>query len=280
MAISLRQFRLFSVEPESGVHTADCCLLRLALHRHSEVLRSTGLHRHPHHQVLVYLRGGGGVRINQVTYEISAGTILLLPAKCEHQFMRYSRRNPLCLVIDFLHNEKLPLRIEHQGNARTSLLRKLINDVSYLKRAINLPEKMQRDGLALQLLGTCLDGLLQQGESPAKHPVSLLYRMKMLLQNSKNAHLTLDEAAAASGYQKDYLNRILKQQSGMSFGQLRAGVRLQHVENVMSRSASVAEAASLSGFDDVNYFVRWFRKQTGQTPGKVLRERRRIGYGN
>lgn len=219
------------------------------------------------------------MRINQATYEISAGTILLLPAKCEHQFVRYSRRNPLCLVIDFLHKEKLPLKIEHPGNARTSRLRQLINDVSYLKDAINLPDKMQREGLALQLLGTCLDGLLQQEESSAKHPVNLLYRMEMLLQNSKNAHLTLDEAAAASGYQKDYLNRILKQQSGMSFGQLRAGMRLRRAESALSRSASVAEAASLSGFDDVNYFVRWFRKQSGQTPGNVLRERRRVKDG-
>jgi AraC-like DNA-binding protein len=28
----------------------------------------------------------------------------------------------------------------------------------------------------------------------------------------------------------------------------------------------VAEAALQSGFEDPNYFARWFRRQTGQTP--------------
>ena len=267
-----RNYRVFSIQPEEGVALEGFRLLRLALHRHSDFLRSTGVHRHRHHQILVYLRGGGSVRTGGETREVSAGTGILLPAGCEHQFVRHSRRNPLCLMMDFTSKENFPLLFRRPGVFLISLLRNLINELAHFKGCITLPDRLQRDGIALQLLGVCL-GMMQSHEGAAtRHPVNLVLQMEQLVEQSPNAKLTLAEAARRSGYQQDYLNRILKEQSGMTFGELRAQVRLRQVKTALKQFGSVSAAAEATGFDDVNYFIRWFRKQTGQPPGATLRE--------
>ncbi|MEO6845764.1 MAG: AraC family ligand binding domain-containing protein, partial [Chthoniobacterales bacterium] len=150
MASEVLKYHVFSIEPEEGAVVEGCRILRLALHRHSELLRATGVHRHNHHQILVYLRGGGNVRISEEVHEVSTGTAILLPAKCKHQFIRHSRRNPLCLAIDFLSNEELAVSIQRPGTFRMSMLRKLINELSHFQKGTSLPDRLQRDGIAAQ----------------------------------------------------------------------------------------------------------------------------------
>ncbi|MEO8205841.1 MAG: AraC family transcriptional regulator [Chthoniobacterales bacterium] len=272
MARPLENYRVFSMELQEGKISDQCRIQRLALHRHSELLRSTGFHSHSHHQILIYLRGGGNVRIGENIHEVATGTLILLPAECTHQFIRHSRRNPLCMVVDFLSVEKLPVSIQRPGTFRMSMLRKLINELSHFRSRASLAEQLQRDGIATQLLGVCLDVLLQVESSAPKHPVNLLLRIENLIQQSPHANLTLSDAAQRCGYQRDYLNRILKQQSGMTFGQLRAEIRLRQAQSALKNSTSVSAAALAAGFDDVNYFIRWFRKQSGHTPGSMLRQ--------
>ncbi len=267
-----RNYRVFSLQPEEGIVLEGCRLLRLALHRHSDLLRTTGLHRHRHHQILVYLRGGGSVRTGGEIHEVSGGTGVLLPAGCEHEFIRHSRRNPLCLMMDFSCKEVFPLTFRRPGVFRISLLRKLLNELAHFKGSGTLPDRLQRDGIAAQLLGVCLGMMLQSETATVKHPVNLVLQMEQLVEQSPHAKLTLGEAARRSGYQQDYLNRILKEQSGMTFGQLRAQARLRRAQTALKQHGSVNAAAEASGFDDVNYFIRWFRKQTGLTPGSMLRE--------
>ncbi|MEO6053738.1 MAG: AraC family ligand binding domain-containing protein, partial [Chthoniobacterales bacterium] len=124
MARLLENYRVFSMEPQESTVSGGCRIQRLALHRHSELLRSTGTHRHSHDQILIYLRGGGNVRIGENIHDVAAGTVILLPAECSHQFIRHSRRNPLCMVVDFLSEEKLPISIQRPGTFRMSMLRK------------------------------------------------------------------------------------------------------------------------------------------------------------
>ncbi len=275
---SPRNYRVFSVQPEGGIALDGCRLLRLALHRHSDLPLSTGTHRHQHHQILVYLRGGGCVSTGGEVREVSAGTGILLPAGCGHRFIRHSPRNPLCLMIDFSCAQPMALTFRRPGIFQISLLRKLVNELAHFKEGGSLPERLQRDGIAAQLLGVCLGMMLEEGAGGgAKHPVHLLLRLEELVEQSPHAKLTLAEAAQRCGYQRDHLNRILKEQSGMTFGQLRSQVRLRRAQAALRRHGAVGVAAEATGFDDVNYFVRWFRKQTGRTPGSVLRELGEMG---
>lgn len=261
-------YRIFSITPTGGICMEGCRLLHVALHRHTDLMRIPQAHRHAHHQILVYLRGGGRVATRSQTLEISAGTGILLPAGLEHRFIRQSRRNPLCLAIDFACNEAFELTIRRPGLFRLSLLRKLVNELAHFKECKTLSDRLQRDGVAVQLLGLCV-GMMQE-EALQSHPTHLVLQVEQLLEQYGNTPLSLSEAAEKIGYQKDYLNRILREQSGMTFGQLRSQVRLRRAKAALKKHKTVTDAAASVGFDDVNYFIRWFKKQTGETPGRLV----------
>jgi AraC-like DNA-binding protein len=50
-------------------------------------------------------------------------------------------------------------------------------------------------------------------------------------------------------------------------------MRLEAAQAALRQEASIAEASVKAGFDDPNYFARWFRRQTGQTPSAYLQAR-------
>jgi AraC family transcriptional regulator, transcriptional activator of pobA len=72
--------------------------------------------------------------------------------------------------------------------------------------------------------------------------------------------------AKETGYQPDYLNRKLKRETGVGLRALRDRLRLEAAQQCLRSDASIADAAARAGFEDPNYFARWFRKQTGATP--------------
>jgi AraC-like DNA-binding protein len=41
---------------------------------------------------------------------------------------------------------------------------------------------------------------------------------------------------------------------------------LQRAEALLSQRRRIGDCAAELGFHDANYFTRWFRKQTGQSP--------------
>jgi AraC family L-rhamnose operon transcriptional activator RhaR len=78
--------------------------------------------------------------------------------------------------------------------------------------------------------------------------------------------LPVAKLAERVGYHPDHLTRLLKKETGMTAGQLRAALRLKRAQAELEAGATVAEAAERSGFADANYFTRWFKRQTAKTP--------------
>ena len=60
--------------------------------------------------------------------------------------------------------------------------------------------------------------------------------------------------------------RLVRAETGLGLGGLAAQVRLQRAQKLLREHALVRDAAAEAGFFDQNYFARWFKKQTGQTP--------------
>ena len=84
----------------------------------------------------------------------------------------------------------------------------------------------------------------------------------------------LGELAKEAGYVRDALSRKLKREHGLGLRALRDQERLQAAQAALLTAGSIAEAATRAGFEDPNYFTRWFRKQTGRTPGDWRRSHR------
>jgi len=88
------------------------------------------------------------------------------------------------------------------------------------------------------------------------------------IEKSFHRPLTLEHLAFLTNMSVTNFRREWKKQYVESPMQYRDSLRLSHAkEYLLSGYYSVAEVAAKCGFEDVSYFVRFFRQKTGITPG-------------
>lgn len=114
------------------------------------------------------------------------------------------------------------------------------------------------------------------GSFQAKAPESIEMRQKFFQQmNSivKYVHehyaenLSLGQVAEQFHFSEAHLSRLFRQQTGVTFSQYYAGVRIDHaVSELLSTHDSIAEIAVNNGFSDARAFVSAFRKRYNMLP--------------
>src|SRR6185436_11138850 len=83
---------------------------------------------------------------------------------------------------------------------------------------------------------------------------------------------TLAAAASAVGVSPNHLNRLLRQQTGLTFRQLLIQRRIELAKTLLRNGdESCTEIALACGFSDSNYFARLFRQKTGVSPTEFRR---------
>jgi AraC-type DNA-binding domain-containing proteins len=79
----------------------------------------------------------------------------------------------------------------------------------------------------------------------------------------------LAESHRFAPFSSYYLARCLKKYTGMSPLQYLHHLQVKRAKSLLENTGlSVAEIGRQVGIDNVNYFIRMFRKQTGMTPGQ------------
>src|SRR5262249_41608454 len=113
--------------------------------------------------------------------------------------------------------------------------------------------------------------LLDQGPADAARPSGavMFEKVRDLLRSA--APSSLARLARTAGYHPDHLTRKLKREAGLGLRALRDRLRPESAQAALRSAPTIAEAAVQSGFDDPNYFARWFRRQTGETPSTFRR---------
>lgn len=84
-------------------------------------------------------------------------------------------------------------------------------------------------------------------------------------------HDPLDRSSVANKFRihPNHLSRLFRQYAETGFTEYLTRIRLRRAKLLLSRyDFSVKEAAANSGFNDVNYFGKVFRKRFGLSPGK------------
>lgn len=84
--------------------------------------------------------------------------------------------------------------------------------------------------------------------------------------------ITIDDMAALTFYSKSHFMKFFKAHMGTGFVKYLNDYRLTIAERLLRTSdASVLEIAEITGFDNLSYFNRIFKKKYGQSPGKQRR---------
>ena len=118
--------------------------------------------------------------------------------------------------------------------------------------------------LLVQLNRACYQ--LEAGKLLPKH--DLMLRFSQLLE-ATNATLRVEEYASQMGISRSQLNRILKKTTGKPAAlYIRERLLVYVKKQLLYSSKNISEIADEAGFSDLSNFVRFYKANTGQTPGQ------------
>ena len=257
---------IYSHDP--GIRLQELRVRRVRLNRHLPEAQWIADHAHAHAQLLLYLGGTGCQKIAGHNYPIEKGHLFYLPAKTRHSFVEPNGQKPLCLALDFdFHRKDVGNVLVRRLNSMD--LYRVRHALAGLTRWRTGHEQIEPGEAAevLRLIDIFFRALHFLPGRPAGPEQNVIFRAaQRALHESTAFRQPLSEIARRIGYHPDYLNRTLKQICGLTLGELRNEVRMQRSKHLLAEAKSVADAAEGAGFDDPNYFSRWFREQTGRTP--------------
>lgn len=236
------------------IHALGFVLRKLQLNRHRDA--EVAPHGHDYAQLILYLTGEGVQTVSGRRRRARAGDLFVIPARTPHGFSVAARSHPLCLVLDYELADAGRVRAAHRTLSPATL-----NELHALLSRV--PRKGRLTLGDYPAILAVVARLLEHSPA-APAPAPTLFEK---LREQVRAPASLRKIAREFGYHPDHLSRKLKRESGLSLRALRDRVRLEAAQLALRTAPTVAEAATQSGFDDPNYFARWFRRQTGQTPG-------------
>jgi len=236
------------------IHALGFVLRKLQLNRHRDA--EVAPHGHDYAQLILYLTGEGVQTVNGRRRRARAGDLFVIPARTPHGFSVAARSQPLCLVLDYALADAGRVRAAHRTLSPATL-----NELHALLSRVPRKGRLTLGDYPaiLAVVARLLD---PSPAAPVRAPT--LFEK---LREQVRAPASLGRIAREFGYHPDHLSRKLKRESGLGLRALRDRVRLEAAQLALRAAPTVAEAAAHCGFDDPNYFARWFRRQTGQTPG-------------
>ncbi|WP_339299222.1 AraC family transcriptional regulator [Paenibacillus sp. FSL R5-0623] len=121
------------------------------------------------------------------------------------------------------------------------------------------------------------DGTVKHSNRETDPSKDALIRAVALMHTHYQDDLLLKHVADAVGYSVQHLNRLFHQHYGVTGHQYMQRLRLQKASDWLDKHprASVREAAENVGME-VNYFIRMFKREFGETPGKGIKHRNQL----
>lgn len=126
-------------------------------------------------------------------------------------------------------------------------------------------------GFLFQLVFLLLSHRQKKSTSPALQTKSLekIRTILKYVEEHYADHITIDDMAAITFYSKSHFMKFFKAHMGTGFIEYLNDYRLTIAERLLRTSdATVLEIAEKSGFDNLSYFNRMFKRKYGQSPGK------------
>ena len=255
---------------DQGIQMRGLALQRVCLNRHLPLVDRITAHSHPHSQLLLYLTGSGAQQIGARTHGIDRGSLFFIPPGVSHSFTDGGRRKPMCLALDLQIGKDIGSAHVEPAQCVLSLsdLKRVRQELALLTRWHDghVEVEPREAAAALRLIDLCFRalGFLKSNAVPAGN--HLVKRVQRALADPASWSQPLAVIARGVGYQPDHLNRLLKPACGLTLGEFRDTMRLRATRRLLTDAIPIAEVASIIGFEDPNYFSRWFRHQTGVTP--------------
>ena len=240
-------------------------------------------HRHTGLEIICCFSGQIALEIAGTWHIVPAGTVFAFDARDEHKvhvltppYCRWLLHID-CDALDRPESRRLvsqvpllsPVRVSRRQQADLQLtLRRLLADVDHAQA---------REDLACERLTAILSFLLALERIPGARPLCGRHSSearRVIAHVVTEVHRSLcgvsvHRLAQDLGYSTTHLQRLFRQEMGMSISEYIAAQRLELAARLLlhgERACTVSEVAKMLGFSDVHYFSRYFRRHAGYAP--------------
>lgn len=221
----------------------------------------TSRHSHPGCELIAILAGEAVVVAERRRFRAPANTVLCLPAGCRHDQHNLRPVRQAFAVLD-LAGLTPPPQPEMLPCADDEPMLRWIVDLVRLHHASGSTGRAQSALIAAIMAR--IDHLAGRAKAPERRlppPLAALVRA-----SEAEPTAPLDHAAVA-GISASHLRELSRRHLGVPPGELRRLIRLRLAQKLLRTShLTIAQVAAASGWDDANYFSRYFRSRTGMSP--------------
>ncbi len=219
----------------------------------------------------IALKGKAAYTINGCTHIVEEGDLILVPPRarriarsfpeapwhfvsigCHIQFFSEAVKN--CF-------EDLPLLFSQVPDS----IRRKAKELSYIWNRQSHGKILLAKGLLYEIFHELFQTIANHQKSPRAY--QQIMRAEAYIQENYAATIRQQDLAVLCGYSLSHFRRLFSEYMGMNCSQYILHFRIGVAKNLLlSGTATVSEAANLTGFSDVYHFSKIFKKVTGHAP--------------
>jgi AraC-like DNA-binding protein len=226
-------------------------------------------HAHRWHQLLYACSGAMTVLAAQSCWMIPPGKAVFIPALCLHSIRMWGTVAMRSLYFPPALEAPAFRSSECRVISVTPLLRELI------LRVVELSALDSRVSNSNHLMDALVDELDAAPVKPLLLPLPSDARALSLARHvlaDPASSETLDALARRHGAGRRTLERIFREETGMSFGLWRQKARMLESIRLLAEGRSVTNAALDSGYNSISAFIAAFKRTFGFTPRTLLQQ--------
>ncbi|MBL8994683.1 MAG: helix-turn-helix domain-containing protein [Spirochaetia bacterium] len=253
------------------------------------------LHYHDAHEFLFILTGRGKLRVGPETFSLEAHDLVFLRRGVRHQILDGPE--------DLIHRYSLYFREDFlgRGNADQGFFKTLLalppgevlipaRENIFLAAHLLLFRELLfefgrkiPDSALLQKAKLIEIAVAYERARKAKsepHPPRLLpieQKILLLMKDLEANYFrpqSLEDAAGRIPLGERQFSRLFKKVSGLPFVKYVNRLRIQAAQKILLEKGHIAGAAFETGFENLPYFYRVFKIETGKTPGDFVHSRK------
>jgi len=241
-------------------------------------------HRHNYFEFFVFLKGGGSHEIDFHDFPIETGSVHIVAPGQIHQVKRaldskgfvilfetdVFESNPLITNFLFDHiclgMDEFPPAYHFNAAVQQELQRAV--ELIWEDYTSNAPLKNEFVlSNMVTLFIQCIRSRQATVTNDADKNQSTYARFRRLLKNNFSKIKKVKEYASHLGVSEKHLNEIVQQRTGMSVSVLIYTQLILEAKRLLRTGISAKEAAYELNFDDPAHFSKFFKSQTGTSPG-------------
>ncbi len=233
-------------------------------------------HEHETWEIIVNTKGIGHFTFGNVTRVFREGTIVCIPPGIPHR--KDSKEGFIDVWIQLPSFPSLdktkPTFLNDDANRNITALINVLYSVQYSKIT-------NRDTLKESLLDSIQQLILSRTAKGRPDPqVEVI--MSNIIHNFHDPSFSIHKCLCTGGYCSDHMRRLFKEQVGKTPSEYLMSLRIKSAKKLLaarkSSNYSIMDICTMVGFNDVSYFSRVFKKETGVPPSEYYGEPAKKGH--